>query len=367
MPKILQRGAAKTQRPPPLSRLDGLHWDDLRVFLACAESSSFREASRVLNLSSSTVTRRVERLEGMLGIELFHRLPEGGTPTITGLKLAEQAKAMHQSLCELERKRAVINSMDRCEVTIAVTEGLGSYWVMPQLVELQRTNPMTAINLLCSMESVDVLRLEADMAIQFIKPENPDLIVVKLGRLHVYPFASRHYLDTYGTPKSRTDIVNHRLVEQVALQLDNKALARYFGLENIDDIVAVRTNASSAHLYAIEKGAGIGVLPTFALALGAPVVPVDIGDGYARDVWLTFHPTVKKCSYKRAAIGWLRDMFNPAVYPWFSDRFLHPTRLLDVIPEKARINHGQGFLASNPSDKIAMRRPTLGNIRTIKR
>jgi len=50
------------------------------------------------------------------------------------------------------------------------------------------------------MEQADVSRLEADIAIQFEKPSNPDLIVTRLGRLHVYPFASQDYERTYGIP-----------------------------------------------------------------------------------------------------------------------------------------------------------------------
>ena len=41
------------------------------------------------------------------------------------------------------------------------------------------------------MEHADVTRLEADIAIQFEKPTDDDLIVTRLSRLHVYPFASQ--------------------------------------------------------------------------------------------------------------------------------------------------------------------------------
>jgi DNA-binding transcriptional LysR family regulator len=84
------------------------------------------------------------------------------------------------------------------------------------------------------MEQADVSRLEADIAIQFDKPDNPDLIVTRLGRLHVYPFASQDYERTYGIPASIADIKHHRIVQQVAPQLDESApmadAARTMGL-----------------------------------------------------------------------------------------------------------------------------------------
>ena len=346
---MLKHQAAEIEHLQPRSKIDRLSWDDLRIFLTCGDTVSFREASRVMNVSPSTISRRIERLEQVLGVELFHRLPEGGTLTPSGELLLQSARAMHQSLCDLERNRATLNLTERGEVTIAVTEGLGSYWVMPKLVEFQQQNPKTAINFLCAMESVDVLRLEADIAIQFLKPERLDLISMRLGRLHVYPFAARTYLETYGTPSNYDDIQQHRLVEQVSPQLNSDALARYFRLESPEEVIGVRTNSSTAHLYAIEKGAGIGGLPTFASALGAPVVPVDIGDGYSLDIWLAYHPDTRKSPHKAVAINWIKSIFDSTIYPWFRDEFIHPSALLGKMPKQALANRGAGFMAVAPA------------------
>ena len=69
-------------------------------------------------------------------------------------------------------------------------------------------------------------------------------MVVRLGRLHIYPFASKEYLTTYGTPADVADMVHHRLVNQVAPQLDEKAWGRVLGIERLDQIVSISTNAS---------------------------------------------------------------------------------------------------------------------------
>jgi len=200
------------------------------------------------------------------------------------------------------------------------------------------------------MESADVLRLEADMAIQFTRPTSPNLMIVKLGRLHLHAFASQDYLDNYGKPTSIDELVNHKFVQQVAPQLDDRILANLFGLDDISDMTSIRSNTSTAHFYAIEKGAGIGVLPTFAVALGAPVVPLDIARPHHLDVWLTFHPDVKKTPRKLRVISWLREIFDPKIYPWFRDEFIHPDTLAEQLPEGAANNIGEGFYSVNPGD-----------------
>ena len=78
-------------------------------------------------------------------------------------------------------------------VRVAVTEGPGNFWILPRLIDFQKTYRKITVDLRCAMEQADVARLEADIAIQLEPPTNPDLIVAKLGRLHIYPFVSEGY------------------------------------------------------------------------------------------------------------------------------------------------------------------------------
>lgn len=346
--KSAQRGAASVDDTPSQSRFDRLSLEDLKIFLACTDYGSFREAARAYNLNNTTILRRIERLEYLIGKRLFHRVNEGITPTEEGEQLAVKARAIHRSFSDLERLRFDADEEPASEAVIAVTEGLGSYWVMPRLVEFQRNNPKGTLSLYCAMESVDVLNLEADISVQFIRPSEANLIVSKLGRLHIYPFAAQSYLDTYGVPKSLEEMKTHRLVEQVAPQIDNSALARFLGLPSIRHMVGVRTNNSTAHLYAIEKGGGIGGLPTFAYALGAPVVPVDLGKGYSIDIWMAYHPEIRHSKQKMRVVNWVRSIFDPAVYPWFRENLIHPLELVRMVPREAAENQGRGFTAVEP-------------------
>ena len=128
------------------------------------------------------------------------------------------------------------------------------------------------------MRSADVLRLEADVAVQLENPDKPDLKRLKIGRLHVMPFVSPSYVEIYGMPKSADDIrQNHRVVIQDAEQTKGKEMYdKYAGREQLG-FVAMRNNVSTAHLWSIAKGAGIGWLPTYVPALGDPLIPLDIG------------------------------------------------------------------------------------------
>jgi DNA-binding transcriptional LysR family regulator len=349
MSKFSQRAAATVHRPVVSNILERISWDDLRLFNAVARTSSFRKAATALRTSSSTVTRRMERLEQTLGFRLFDRLPDG-------VALTAEGRSVHAAALEMERAsrqlRAYLDQdiTTRGVVRCAVTEGLGTFWVLPHVAEFNRANPYTMVDLQVSMESADVLRMEADVAIQLSKPNRPELIAARLGRLHIYPFAARSYVEAYGLPNDLSDIAKHRIVHQVAPQLDDAALARALKLESLEGIVMVRTNSSTAHFYAIELGVGLGGLPTYALALGADVIPVDIGLQFSLDIWMTYHPDARSVRRVSVFIDWLRTLFNPARYPWFRDEFIHPSKLRPV-ETPARVSRLRMPVAASPPAK----------------
>jgi DNA-binding transcriptional LysR family regulator len=315
--------------------LDGLSWDDVRIFGVVARTLNFRKAATTLRTSPQTVLRRVERLEADLNFRLFNRL-------LDGLALTEKGEAVYLCAQEMERANYSMRAyLDRDLnargiVRCSVTEGLGTAWILPRLAQFSRTHPATIVHLRCAMEVAEVMRMEADVAIQLEKPRRPGAKSVRLGRLHIYPFASREYIDTYGLPKSTDEIAHHRLIHQEAAQVDGRAVQRALNLPSIEGIVALRTNTSTAHGRAIELGMGIGGLPTYIMALGSDLVPIDIGVKHHVDIWMTYHPDARGVARVSFFMDWLKTLFDPKRNPWFGDEFIHPNALIgrEPPPEK---------------------------------
>src|SRR5205814_3952049 len=113
-------------------------------------------------------------------------------------------------------------------VRVAVTEGLGTFWLAPRLVEFQQAYPKILVDLHCAMRSADVSRHEADVAIHLSQPPSLDAKLVRLGRMHLMFFASEAYIAAHGAPKSFADLTNHRLVLQSADQTATKELFESF-------------------------------------------------------------------------------------------------------------------------------------------
>ena len=313
-------------QPVGAGLLERISWDDLRIFIVAVRALSFRKAATALRTSSSTIVRRMERLEETFGFRLFDRLPDGVGLTAEGRSVYASAQQMERASHSL-RAQLDQDLRTRGTVRCSVTEGLGTMWILPQLAQFSRSHPSTIVDLRCAMEVADVLRMEADVAVQLDKPDRPDVKSVRLGRMHVCLFASKRYVEIYGLPKDLSEFTQHRLVHQHAPQVAEDALRCALDLPSIESIVALRTNVSTALARAIEFGIGIGPLPTYIAAIGTDLIPLDIDLRHQVDIWMTYHPDARSITRVSHFIDWLRTAFDPKRYPWFGDEFIHPSEL----------------------------------------
>ena len=70
----------------------------------------------------------------------------------------------------------------------------------------------------------------------------------------------------------------------------------------LSELVKFSTNNSTALLWAIIKGAGIGWSPTYIHVMGPKMVPLDIGAIFPFDIWLTYHPDAARVPRVRRMI-----------------------------------------------------------------
>ena len=157
------------------------------------------------------------------------------------------------------------------------------------------------------------------------------MIIARLGRLHIYPFVSEGYRDLYGVPATLAELKGHRIIKQDAPQLDEGAYARILGLTSLEGIVGIKINSSIGVLYAVERGAGVGFLPTATVALGASLIPVDMGVSHHTDLWITYHREFRNSDRHKIVVDWLKKIFDPKVYPCFRDEFIHPNDLIPLM------------------------------------
>jgi DNA-binding transcriptional LysR family regulator len=189
-----------------------MDWDKLRVFHAAAAAGSFTHAGEQLGLSQSAVSRQVSALESELRVPLFHRHARG-------LILTEQGdllyRTTHDVLLKLETVKTVLSDSrekPNGDLRLTTTIGLGAAWLTPRLNEFLESYPDIHLSLILTDEELDLAMREADVALRFRQPTQPDLIQRKLFTVHFHAYGSQAYIERFGAPQTLEDLDNHRLI-----------------------------------------------------------------------------------------------------------------------------------------------------------
>jgi DNA-binding transcriptional LysR family regulator len=100
--------------------LDGVTFDQLRMFIAAAEAQSFSAAGRQLRRAQSVVSQTVANLEAQLGVALFTR--EGRYPVLTeaGTLLLADARAVTGTVAALKARARGMAAGVEPELAVAV-------------------------------------------------------------------------------------------------------------------------------------------------------------------------------------------------------------------------------------------------------
>lgn len=250
---------------------------DLRAFLAVADLGSFRAASENLHLSQSAVSRRVDKLEEALGVDLFVRTTRNVELTTVGRTFVHKARAV---LNELES--ALVGIADFAErisgvVTIACVPSAVSHFLPSVIAEFHRLHPRMRVRLIDESSSNLLLAVadgEADLGLTYIGTQEPDIefeplvndpFVVACTPEH--PLARKRHvtwaqLAGYDYVSLAQGSGNRFLLDQALAHVADKP----------DWFCEVRHVPALVSL--VEAGLGIGVVPQLALPPGGRLASV---------------------------------------------------------------------------------------------
>ena len=93
---------------------------DIKLIKTIAATGSISLASQRLNLSQPTVSKRLARLEHTLGMQLFHRLPRGMTPTTTAEYILLQEPDLSQRIQAITRQVQRMAELDAGHLRLGV-------------------------------------------------------------------------------------------------------------------------------------------------------------------------------------------------------------------------------------------------------
>jgi DNA-binding transcriptional LysR family regulator len=291
-------------------------WDDLHVFLVLRRVSTFAAAARILEVDATTVSRRLSRLEGRLGTQLFQRTPDALIPTREAETIVDSVEGMERHATHVASEIAGRNALVEGVVRIAATPHFARSFLFSRLAPLREKHPLLQIEIVPSARRADLTRDEADIALRFAVPGGPapaettshvDIQSKRLGSLSVGVYASRDYLARAGRPKNAHALRGHDIV------LPNEDAPYTPGRSWFERVrplgrPSIRVDVASAAA-AISAGYGVGaVVDLYAEEFSnlERITPPDSVD--ARELWILMPSDLVRVARVRTVWDFIVDL-----------------------------------------------------------
>lgn len=238
-----------------------MDWNDLRFFLAIARTGTLSAAAKRLNVTQSTVGRRLAALETSMGVRLLQRVADGYEPTIAGEAIRPYAERMEGDAASLELE--VSGKDTRLEGVVRVTslQMVASHLLAPCFAKLHHMHPLILLEVTPNLPTTALSAHDVDISVRLTAFEQHELVVRSLGYMGFGLYATKTYLDRYGIPDTQAGCVGHRLITFINPHLP--AQAAWVADHAADAITVMRTDNYEMQHWAVVCGGGIALLPRF--------------------------------------------------------------------------------------------------------
>jgi len=275
-------------------------WENLRYFVAVAQTGSLSAAARQLKVDHATVGRRLGALEAELQVRLVDRLPRACQLTALGRQVFELATQMEAGAFAVERViRAEQPSMTG-RVTLSVPPVLASHFFARHLGAFHRQYPGIQLSIASQVQSVSLVRREADIAVRLFRPSEPRNVTRRLGRMPFGLYASRDYPHAQ-QPDDWGFIIYDPQYADMPHQKWMLTVAAH------RPIVCEVSDLSTQKVAALT-GIGVAGLPLFMgeEEPGLQRLPFE-GEAFHRDIWLVVHADLRNSPMIRGVIDFIVD------------------------------------------------------------
>lgn len=235
----------------------------MQAFCAAVETGNLTKAARRIALSKSMVSRRIDQLEGRLGVALFHRSP--GVMT-----LSEAGRAYYLECSDILGR---INHLEASgEAQDAKLSGCLRLQVLPGFAlgpfsdafdRFCALHPEIGFEVTVSDQLVDPVREGFDIVFQIYPAVNDSLVERRLFPHRGVFCAAPAYLERAPELREPLDLLRHRFVRYANYPWgDRWPLWRGETVVEVELTPALKTNSVHLLLDHVLSGAGVAFLPT---------------------------------------------------------------------------------------------------------
>jgi DNA-binding transcriptional LysR family regulator len=182
---------------------------DSVLFVAVARAKSFSRAAKTLEMSVSTLSRRILDFEAKLGAQLLLRSTRRVELTEIGRRYYDRCKLVMEAAQEAHAELRGAIEDAKGTLRISATQDFAVYYVKPVIEEVLTRYPKIAFELDLTTRPVDLIAEGFDIAIRLGPLPDSQLFARKLGAMTMGVYAAPAYLKRAKIPTTPSDLANH--------------------------------------------------------------------------------------------------------------------------------------------------------------
>jgi DNA-binding transcriptional LysR family regulator len=187
--------------------------EELRAFVEVADAGGVTAAAQRLGISKSMVSRRIQRLEEDLGIQLLARTTRGVSLTEAGATFRDYAARVCTEI-DVARETILPDGELRGRLRITAPLSFGPTHFAPVLADMARRHPLLHMQTCYSDSFVDLVAGGYDCAIRVGYLPDSNLIARRVGPIYGSLVASPAYVAQHGEPATPQDLLAHEALMQ---------------------------------------------------------------------------------------------------------------------------------------------------------
>ncbi|WP_319529944.1 LysR family transcriptional regulator [uncultured Cohaesibacter sp.] len=240
--------------------------DELRAFVATAQTGSFTAAADQLGVSNRLTSKYVAELEARVGVRLLQRTTRRVGLTPAGEDLLSRAPALIDDLDDLIAEISEGSKGFSGMIRVSAPVTFGELYVAGMLERFGDANPNLTFDLRLSDRYVDLATEGIDVSFRLGRSDMLSLKERKIGPSRAMLVASPAYIAAHGEPKTPDDLADHACI----VDSNRRSLRRWiFEKDGVEQVAVVQgrfqVNSARAVVGLAVRGQGIAYAPHFAL------------------------------------------------------------------------------------------------------
>ncbi|MDU5453180.1 HTH-type transcriptional activator AaeR [Pseudescherichia vulneris] len=185
----------------------------MSVFAKVVELGSFTAAARQLQMSVSSISQIVARLEDELQVKLLNRSTRSLALTEAGKIYYQGCRRMLHEAQDVHEQLYAFNNTPIGTLRIGCSSTMAQNVLAKMTAEMLRDYPGLAVDLVTGIPAPDLIADGLDVVIRVGALQDSSLFSRRLGAMPMVVCAAKSYLMQYGVPEKPADLANHSWLE----------------------------------------------------------------------------------------------------------------------------------------------------------